>query len=341
MNQERRLRYFNNYIYGLLEPGVSDYDYKNKERCIQQHITYMLDRTQSMFKWNNLPDTIPQRVLELYLQLNGNVAFTQVDGEYYVFTGGMGGYPSVYYMPTQYVIANPALKFNKTLDIDEDCIIVKNDSMYLGLYPLFTKYASLMTEVELSMDIAVKNTRIISLITAPDDRTKASAEKFLSDVEEGKPGIIADNAFLDGIKSQPYGNASSRDNTLTSLIEMLQYLKASWYNELGLNANYNMKREAINTTESQLNNDALYPLIDNMMRCRKEGCEEINKKYGLDISVELDSSWYDNELETGLQQDILKAQAENSAQAEEMNNEDDTSAQAENEEGGDKDETSE
>ena len=291
------LKYFQNYMYGLLDNNTIRYEYEDKGHCISQHITYMLNRTQSMFKWNKLPKTISQRDLELYLQLNGKTCWYEHEGNLYVFFGNMGGVPNEYYLPTQFIIANPYLKLNKVLNIDEDCVIMKNDSMYVGLYPIFSKYATLMTEVELSIKIATVNSRIIDLISAPDDRTKESALQFLDDIEDGKLGVIAENAFLDGIRSQPYGNTSGKNNTITSLIELLQYLKASWYNELGINSNYNMKREAINTAESQLNNDALFPLVDNMLRCRKEACEEINEKYGTDISVELDSSWLDNVIE--------------------------------------------
>ena len=52
-----------------------------------------------------------------------------------------------------------------------------------------------------------------------------------------------------------------------------------------------MKREAISEAESAQNDDTLIPLIDNMLRCRQDGIEEVNKLYGTNISVELDSVW--------------------------------------------------
>jgi hypothetical protein len=55
-----------------------------------------------------------------------------------------------------------------------------------------------------------------------------------------------------------------------------------------------MKRESINSGESQLNNDALLPLVDNMLKCRQDGFDKVNKKYGTNIKVELNSSWQYN-----------------------------------------------
>lgn len=276
----------------------------------------MLCRTQRMFKYDGLPDTIPQRILELFLQSNGNVCFAEHDGGLYVYTGGLGGEPDVYYMPTIYTVSNPAQKWSKNLVIDRDCIVVPNDSLYMGLLPLFNRYAFHLTENELSMWVADINARTVGLISAGDDRTIESGRKYLADIEAGKPGIIAETGFLDGIKAQPYGGTSAR-GSLTDLIEYEQYLKASWYNELGLNANYNMKRESLSTTESQMNNDALLPLVDDMLECRTIGIEKVNAMFGTNIKVSLDSSWEDNQLELDLAQESLTQEEGPEAQQEE------------------------
>jgi hypothetical protein len=75
------------------------------------------------------------------------------------------------------------------------------------------------------------------------------------------------------------------------LIEYQQYLKASWFNEIGLNANYNMKREKLSTTESQMNNDALLPLVEDMLESRRQCIEKVNAMFGTEISVDFASSW--------------------------------------------------
>ena len=293
---------YEKYISGLLG-GNPCYSFYDKARCTNQHISYMLNRTQSMFKWNGLPKTIPQRNLELMLQMHGNIGIASVDGLLYAFIGGLGGEPNPYYMPTLYTVANPSLKLSKNFVIDEDIIIIPNDSLYIGLLPMFERYASAITETELSMIDANINSRIVSLLTAGDDKTKASAEKYIEDIISGKVGVIASEEFLGGLKTQPYANTGH--NVITDLIELEQYLKASWFNELGLNANYNMKRESINSGESQLNNDMLLPLIDDMLKQRQEGAEKVNDMFGTSISVELASSWEDN------QEEIDKALNEN------------------------------
>jgi hypothetical protein len=68
--------------------------------------------------------------------------------------------------------------------------------------------------------------------------------------------------------------------TIKDLIEYEQYIKASWYNEIGLNSNYNMKRERMVASESEMNDDALIPLVDNMIEWRQNAIDEIKEMYG-------------------------------------------------------------
>lgn len=294
------------------------YDFSDKGNAVDNTIAYMLARTQSMFTYEGLPETIPVRSLELYLQLNGNVCITEITNKdiersthkdvtpgLYAFTGGMGGELDAYYMPTIYTVANPYLNFSKNLKIDRDCIVFPSDSMYIGLLPMYQKYGTALTENELSIYVAMITLRLESIISASDDNTKKSAEKYIEDIKNGKLGIIADNKFIEeSLKVTPYATTGAH-NTVQNLIEMEQYLRATWFNELGLNANYNMKRESLNSTESQLNDDALLPLVDDMLKCRKEGIKKVNKMYGTNITVKLSSSWEDNEQEIELKHDEM------------------------------------
>lgn len=273
------------------------YDFRDKIKNISDNVAYMLMRTQTMFKWSGLPDTIPEEYLEQYLQILGVCAITEVNGKLYALYGGLGGEPDAYYQPTLFTVANPFLNFSGELKIGKDCEIIKNDTFYKGLIPLDQKYASQLSENELSLNMASINTRVQQLLLVKDDTTKAAADKFIEDITDGKLASMSDKSFFDdGTKTLPMTSSGST-NTLGDLIEYEQYLKASWFNELGLNANYNMKREALNSAESSINDDILFPLVDQMLEERKKGCERVNALYGTDISVELASSWKDNKEE--------------------------------------------
>lgn len=295
-------------FYGLGD-FVKHYDFKDKRKNTQSYIVYMLNRVMQMFEYDGLPDTLPKRMIELYTMVNGHSVVVKHNDNLYVCFGGFAGEPDEYYMPKQYIIANPYLELFKTFTIDEDCVLIKNDSMLYGLMPMFNRYASTLVENDITMNMVDINSRVAALIDARDDATKVSAEKFLKDMEDGENGIIASSAFFDGLRSQPYSEHTYQ--LLTELIEYHQYMKASWFNELGLNANYNMKREAITADESQLNDDMLLPLIDDMLECRQIAVDKINTMFGTNISVSFGSTWEDNMEELEASQSLLEAQIDN------------------------------
>lgn len=289
-------------------PGYRPFTLSDKPRNMSRHIRYMLNRTQSMFEWHGLPDTIPPRSLELYLQCNGHCAIARVNGDLYALVGGMGGVPDPYYMPTVYTVANPALNLTREYKIGEDCVVILNDAMYIGLLPLFERYAAQLTEAELTLNIALINSRMPMLFEAQDDRTKAAADKVIADVADGKLSVVGSHGLGAAITGFPFADKTTR--TITDIIEAIQYVKASWYNEIGLDANFNMKRESINRGETQLNRDALLPLVDTMLTYRKHGADAVNNMFGTDISVGFASSWEDNEIELAAEHGEISSQPE-------------------------------
>ncbi len=269
------------------------YDYKNKTKNVTQSNSYMMAKTLSMFEWEGLPETIPYQELEKLLQVNGYAFVTEVEGELYAFAGGMGGLQDVYGNPTEITINNVALKFNKTLDLKKDGVLLRSDDLMLGLKPILTKYHTIMCENDINMVVHGYNGRISTMISASDDKTKVSAEAMLTKVVAGEMAVIGETALFDGVKTHQAG----RQEPITSLIEFQQYMKASMYNEIGLNANFNMKRERLNSAEVLQNEDTIYPFVDNMMKCRLSGVEKINEMFGTEIDVDYGSVWADKKRE--------------------------------------------
>ena len=293
----------NSSIFGKCKNILND-----KALLQKQIISQMLTKTITIFKYDNLPETITDKDIEIITQVNGYSIWKEVDGKLYVFYGSLGGEPNPYYLPTLAIIANPALRYNASLKIDEECVVMLNDYLYTGLMPLFNKYGSLLTEADISLKYAIINARVPALLQSDNDNTYKSAQEFFSKIEKGDGyGIIASKEFFEGIKSQDF----YKQPYIKDLIESIQYIKASWYNEIGLNSQFNMKREAINSAESRLNEDILHPTIDVMLQCRKKAVEKINKMFGTNITVELNSVWEQNKIEEDLILQYQKAEVDN------------------------------
>lgn len=281
---------------------------KAKNLSQSYYMTTMLTRLQQVFKWENLPETIPERFLENYLLMTGSACITLVppgnnedgtvrnDANLYAFNGTFGGYRDAYYFPRSFFVNNPYLNFNQELEINTDCIVIANDSYYYGLYPMLCRYSQILTELDITaLNISVLLRAPFGL-TARDDTEKRSAEQFLKRLEQGELAILAENLVFEGVNSLNLLSQSS-NGISQSLIELRQYYYGSLFNEIGINANFNLKRESINSTETDLNRDALFPLIDDMLEQRKKACAAINAKYGTNITVDLSSAWKDEQRE--------------------------------------------
>ena len=276
-----------------------DFTYcSDKSKVFENYCKYTFTRTQSMFTYEGLPDTIPVQWLESYLQRNGSCCIAEHEGKLYALLGNAGGEFDEYYQPTIYTVANPALNLSKSYKIGEDCVYCRNDFDAVGLVPLVSRYCGLMTENLLTVRISDINMRMMNLLSAPDDNTLQSSKQYLKDLEEGKLGVVGETPFFDGLKLQSKGVGNG--DYMIQFIELQQYLKGSMYNELGINANFNMKREALSGQEVALNDDALMPLIDDMLKQRRAMCDELNQMFGLNVSVDYGSTWHSNVVEKQL-----------------------------------------
>lgn len=303
----------------------------DKKSMVRNYMNYMLDRTSEMFEYNGLPDTIPAMALERMLQTIGYVVIAKVPGRprgygpeftnvgtdvsepgsdhLFALYGSFGQAPDPYMAPVTVTVANAGFtpELSKEYTINKDCIIMRNDMAFLGLLPLFKRYAWELTEGDISLRSAMINLREQTVIVATSDSAYESALLYLKNKEDGKIGAIMDTPLLGETKVT---DSVSKANGVIQIIEGIQYLKASWFNELGLNQAFNMKREYLSSEEIAANNDILLPLVDNMLNCRKLACEAVNRMFGTNITVKKNSAWDNKQIEKDLGIATLRSEVE-------------------------------
>lgn len=271
-----------------------NFDFADKTRNVRTMTNYDLNRLSQMFKYGNLPDTINKRDLEMLVMTKGFGTWADYKDNVYCLLSSLGGERNQNYMPTISIIANPYLNFNAELEIDKNCVVMPNDSMYLGVLPILVKHNTMLAENELTINIVDIISRVNDFLVANDDKAQKSAEKFIQDLIKGKIGVIAESGFMDNIRTLNTSSGST-SKPISEFIELEQYFKGSKYNELGLKSQFNMKREALNSSESELNDSVLLPLVDDMLECRQIAIDKVNKMFGLNITVEFNSAWEDME----------------------------------------------
>ena len=274
----------------------------NVQHNFNQYFDMLTNKACNLFIWEGLPETVDVRALNLGLILNGKVCWTKFGGKLYALTGNIGGEPNAYYEPQLFIIANPILG-SKQVKIRQkdgsdridglDGILMTNtdvdamsDRPKGGLYGLIYQFAGLLADNVSSLNVSQINGRVSQIFTADNEAMARTAELVLKDIYEGKPYKIVAQDLIDKLGALPAASAG-QTNTLLNLMEIHQFFLAQFYAELGIIANYNMKRERINTAESEMNSGCLDINIWNMLENRKEAVEKINKLFGTSITVEL------------------------------------------------------
>ena len=281
-------------------------DFTNKKDRINEYISYMINRINHMFEYDGLPDNISRRSMEQQLMTHGCLCICKIEddeilnpkdaaalkGGVYTLWATPGGITDLNNEPTFMIVSHPRLKQSKQLKINEDCVLLRNDCLSIGLVPMFERYATLLVENDITINMAEIQSRMTAIMASGDDATKASAELFLNDIKNGKMGVILDDGIDELFKLQVLPYSANSAHTITDLIELEQYIKASWFNEMGLSANYNMKREAINSSEAQLGQDGLIPLVDDMLHSRQEAWDKANELFGTNVKVDYHRPWF-------------------------------------------------
>ena len=278
LSKEEKRSFYNNTV---------NYSVINKTENVQNIIEGVLNKTLTMFLYTNLPDTLPIEEIEKILQMNGTGFITLIDDNLVILKGSYN-YEKVdiYNRPQEINCYLPDKKTFKMFKIS-DGVIIKNDYLERGLLPIFKKWGHLINESEMTLTVANKFKRMVKTFIANDDPTAESVKAYLNKIEAGESSLIIGNILWDSIKV----DGETNSNTLHELIEYDNYIKSELYEELGLYSNDNMKKERLVTSEIETGLNSIYPLVDNMINCRKKALLEINEKFSTDIDVEFTSSW--------------------------------------------------
>ena len=272
-------------------------NFKNNNDIIMYHLMMMFQKTMSMFEYGgdfDKEEKISLRWLEGSTQIKGYTCIHEWKGKLYCDWALLGGKPRYDYLPEKLIVNNPYTGCNKTYTIDKDCVMFKNDEFGWGLYPIHCYYANKLCDNDQSRRVLMIMTRAMQMLYSSDeDTTKAIQEAFRKLTDGELAAIFDDNAIseaFDQIKSLPFG-AQASSQTMIQLLEDSQYFKASWWTDRGVQANYNMKRETITSSENILNVDSLLPFSDNMSKSREKNVEKVNKMFGRKWTVDFGSAW--------------------------------------------------
>lgn len=258
----------------------------------------LLQRAMSIFNWQGLPDSLPEREIELNLLLTGHCVIFEHENKLITqCTTLYGNENSIYYYPTKAIYASPKAGYG-TLDINKNCAIIYNSplqnnifyfNLESGLLTFLQRYARMLADIESTINIYTVNTRAVSFPTASNDTVKTSLEKFFDKIAIGKRAVISDNAIIEQFRNVEISKVNSRDGINDLLIARDKILEM-FYRDIGVKF-YNPKKAQVTEEELETNNQLLLISITDMLKEQQKGANLVNKMYGekynINVTVEI------------------------------------------------------
>lgn len=266
------------------------YDLRNKEKSLTDFYLQTLNKSLRMFTYKNLP--LPSIQFEKQLQTVGYTVVFEYNDKLYCNPAALKGQEkSPYNEPTTATVTIPALNLYRDFNLDREAVLIKNDFLQTGLNTLILSKGTQIIENRLTLYIKDILTRTPFTITAQSDKSIQSAQAFINRLIDGEMAVIGEDTFLKDVSVDSLNQ--SGQSQLSDLINYQTYLYGQLYNELGLPSLSNEKKERLLSSEVEGQQSTIRPLVDNMLECRKEGLEKMNKFFNGNAQVELDSIWND------------------------------------------------
>lgn len=251
----------------------------------------------SMFEWENLPDSMNARYLEMTLFYKGQAGMLYDKDYGFINTQATdSGYINIYGLPSR--IQCYSYRYNEMRDlyikgsgepIDKEAILVLNNYDRTPTATSLQLFAYRLAQAQRTADVNIMAQRTPVLITT-DQRQEFSMRKLYEQYDGNTPVIYADkNSGLN-----PDAVRAIKTDAPFIATDILQYKILIW-NEflsfLGI-SNLDEKRERLISSEIDSNNELVNMNLQSYLIPRKKACEEFNQKYGTNIDVKVRSDLY-------------------------------------------------
>ena len=249
-------------------------------RAYDYYMTRFSELALSVFKWENLPDTVDERFLELTLYTDGQAVFfrDEVLGELCLQCAVNGPF-DVYRIPIRrraYAVNG----YQKNLT-NKDSVIIWNNKLHTNTEPDMLVFARRLWDLDRSIEVNARAQKTPVLLQGPEEQ-RLTLINLYKEYDGNAPVICGDkNLNLEGFKSI---------STAAPFVGLdLYQLKTQIWNEaltyLGISNLTIQKKERVNTDEVTRSMGGTLASRNARLEARKKAADEINKMFDLDISV--------------------------------------------------------
>lgn len=237
------------------------------------------------FRWKNLPPEIDERYLEMILCFNGRGIFFKDDViGYAALEMSSEGEYDIYNIPQRRMAHGNNGYFRDDLTPDDSVIIYNN---YTRTPEILTirLYARRLAEIDRAIDINIRTQKTTKILKCAEEE-RLTYQNLLAKYDGGTPFILGSKNLA------TLGDIETLDLTTPYIADKLQLQKRQVFNEVltyfGIENANTEKRERLITDEITSNMGGVAISRNSRMNARKQACAEINRVFGLNVSVEFE-----------------------------------------------------
>lgn len=249
----------------------------------------LMELSISMFDWQNLPEGIDARFLELTLFGKGAAIFFEdealkskpeaTDGYVTLPTMNNGRW-NIYNIP-RYRTAYATNGYRKDLT-EKNSVIIWNNMIHTNSMRDVEMFAKRLYELDRAIDVNAKAQKTPILITCEENQLLSMKNVYMK-YDGNQPVIFGDNNLKpDSIKVLSTGAPYVADK--------LYQLKTQIWNEaltyLGISNTNITKKERMISDEVLRNQGGVIASRYSRLESRRQACEQINKMFNLDITCD-------------------------------------------------------
>ena len=246
-----------------------------------QYCERLTELAIAMFDWQNLPDTVDARYLELSLFTEGMAVFFEDDTIGFLCLKVMPNQPlNVYEIPMgrrAYAVNG----YQKQLSI-EDSVMIYNNMLHTNSITMVNMFASRLAELDRIVEINAEAQKTPILVQGSETQ-RLTLKNLYKEYSGNAPVIFGDkNLDINALKviktDAPY-NA-----------DKLYQLKTQIWNEaltyLGISNLNIQKKERLISDEAIRSQGGTIASRYSRLQSRRDACDKINEMFGLNISVD-------------------------------------------------------
>ena len=253
---------------------------RDNKMTYQLYVDRLCELSISMFDWENVPDSIDVRFLEMTLFRNGSAVYfnDEVLGNL-ALPVAMNGRWNVYNVPVKRR-AYASNGYNRELT-DKDSVIIYNNMIRTNSVLLCEQYARRLWNLDRIIDVNA-NAQKTPILIQCNEQQRLTMLNLYKEYDGNEPFIFGDkNLDLNGIKAITTGAPYVADK--------LYQLKTEIWNEaltyLGIsNINY-QKKERMISDEVIRNQGGTIASRYSRLESRRQAADMINKMFGTNIEV--------------------------------------------------------